>query len=242
MEAFLCPLSGDILYDPVLTTDGLIYEYAGVRSLRYSPYTGMPIKDIHIRMSFFTGLLTRHRAEQRLPPPLRPGARPVRPPGRILGDVVESRPPGRPVRPLARMPYLPPLEPLVPWMDSDGWVCPITGEIPTDPVVALDGHVYDLQSIHEWFKVRHTSPLTGLPMATVTVRSLFVRQLYAAAGHTLAHRDLGEVRPRLSLAESIRQADMPPSPPVTRLYLGRLGSSSSSSSEEDDDDDEDDEF
>jgi hypothetical protein len=40
--------------------------------------------------------------------------------------------------------------------------CPITQELFVEPVVAMDGHTYDRESIGKWYKMGHrTSPLTG---------------------------------------------------------------------------------
>jgi len=43
-------------------------------------------------------------------------------------------------------------------------MCPITGEILLDPVVASDGHTYSRAAIAKWFEQNQTSPLTGVPL------------------------------------------------------------------------------
>ena len=43
-------------------------------------------------------------------------------------------------------------------------VCPITHELPIDPVAAEDGHFYERAAIEKWLRERHTSPVTNLAM------------------------------------------------------------------------------
>ena len=48
-------------------------------------------------------------------------------------------------------------------------VCPITGEIFEDPVIASDGYTYERSAILDWVSVYHSSPKTAAPMnATFT--------------------------------------------------------------------------
>lgn len=50
------------------------------------------------------------------------------------------------------------------------FLCPISQEIMNEPVVTEDGHVYDKQSIQEWFRRgNRTSPMTGLPLASIAL-------------------------------------------------------------------------
>lgn len=42
----------------------------------------------------------------------------------------------------------------------DQYICPITTQIMTDPVILTDGHVYEKQAIQEWLKTHNTSPMT----------------------------------------------------------------------------------
>ena len=44
------------------------------------------------------------------------------------------------------------------WKD---FMCPISGEIMTDPVIAKDGHTYERNNIAKWFLERLSSPLTN---------------------------------------------------------------------------------
>jgi len=41
------------------------------------------------------------------------------------------------------------------------FICPITTEIMSDPVMAADGHAYDRYAIERWLATKSTSPLTG---------------------------------------------------------------------------------
>lgn len=44
--------------------------------------------------------------------------------------------------------------------------CPITREVMTDPVLAIDGHTYELEAIRQWFKKGYrTSPMTSQKLA-----------------------------------------------------------------------------
>lgn len=49
------------------------------------------------------------------------------------------------------------------------FTCPITGEVFQDPVAIEDGNVYEREAIEKWFKRKQTSPLTGLPVRSITV-------------------------------------------------------------------------
>ena len=43
----------------------------------------------------------------------------------------------------------------------EDYICPITTEIMTDPVSALDGFTYERAAITEWLRTKDTSPKTG---------------------------------------------------------------------------------
>jgi hypothetical protein len=49
----------------------------------------------------------------------------------------------------------------------DSFMCPITGEILLDPVVASDGHTYSRAAIAKWFVQNQTSPLTGVRLTNL---------------------------------------------------------------------------
>ena len=41
------------------------------------------------------------------------------------------------------------------------FICPITTEVMSDPVMAADGHAYERSAIERWLATKSTSPLTG---------------------------------------------------------------------------------
>jgi len=41
------------------------------------------------------------------------------------------------------------------------FICPITTEVMSDPVLAADGHAYERTAIERWLATKSTSPLTG---------------------------------------------------------------------------------
>mmetsp|Transcript_14066 Transcript_14066/g.41922 ORF Transcript_14066/g.41922 Transcript_14066/m.41922 type:complete len:269 (+) Transcript_14066:86-892(+) len=47
---------------------------------------------------------------------------------------------------------------------ADEFVCPITQELPVDPVTAEDGKVYERSAIEQWLTQKQTSPSTGAAM------------------------------------------------------------------------------
>lgn len=47
---------------------------------------------------------------------------------------------------------------------SDEYLCPITHELPFDPVTAMDGRVYEREAIEKWLHVKKMSPVTTEPM------------------------------------------------------------------------------
>lgn len=49
---------------------------------------------------------------------------------------------------------------------ADEYICPITQELPIEPVIAEDGKVYEKGAIEEWLGKQQRSPITGLPMGT----------------------------------------------------------------------------
>ena len=51
----------------------------------------------------------------------------------------------------------------------DGFVCPITAEIMTDPVSTSDGFTYERAAISEWLLTKDTSPFTGAKLESKKV-------------------------------------------------------------------------
>ncbi|KAH8086062.1 hypothetical protein JL720_7262 [Aureococcus anophagefferens] len=82
----------------------------------------------------------------------------------------------------------PPARPAPPPRDDDvpeEFLCPITFEMMTDPVIAADGHTYERRAIEAWFSRARTSPVTNEPLEHLhlipahTIRSLIQRRLEA---------------------------------------------------------------
>ena len=46
----------------------------------------------------------------------------------------------------------------------DQLVCPISKELPVDPVLAQDGYIYERECIQKHLVIRNTSPMTNSPM------------------------------------------------------------------------------
>jgi TPR repeat protein len=55
------------------------------------------------------------------------------------------------------------------------FICPITQELPLDPVTAEDGHVYERESIEQWLEQKQTSPVTNLGMGKALFPAVQVR-------------------------------------------------------------------
>ena len=49
------------------------------------------------------------------------------------------------------------------------FLCPITQDIMTDPVVTTDGHTYERAAIQNWFKRKNTSPVTNERLSSKTL-------------------------------------------------------------------------
>jgi hypothetical protein len=69
---------------------------------------------------------------------------------------------------------LPPPPPPVPQPPTE-FVCPITRDLMTDPVVLSDGFSYDRSSIVEWMRSRMISPMTGAPIANAVMPNIVLR-------------------------------------------------------------------
>ena len=47
--------------------------------------------------------------------------------------------------------------------------CPITQMVMKKPVVATDGHSYELKAMQKWLLKKQTSPVTGKPLASTNL-------------------------------------------------------------------------
>ena len=62
----------------------------------------------------------------------------------------------------------------------DQFLCPITCDIMSDPVITADGQTYERAAIEEWLERHTTSPSTGAPLPhRVLTPSIAIRQLIA---------------------------------------------------------------
>lgn len=92
----------------------------------------------------------------------------------------------------------------------DEFVCPITRELITDPVIAADGHTYDRSAIEQWIHgcfsgtrgsvdasaVRRTSPKTGQPLEHLHLipnhnLKRLLKDMIKEGGHALYYREDG---------------------------------------------------
>jgi hypothetical protein len=63
---------------------------------------------------------------------------------------------------------------------ADELICPITHELPVDPVMAEDGRVYERSAIEEWLVQHEKSPHTNEPMGTKLIPATQVKNLIAS--------------------------------------------------------------
>lgn len=56
-------------------------------------------------------------------------------------------------------------------------VCPITQEVPLDPVIAEDGRIYERSAIDRWLQNNSRSPMTNAPMGKRLLASVQVRNV-----------------------------------------------------------------
>ena len=59
------------------------------------------------------------------------------------------------------------------------FLCPITQELPVDPVMAEDGHTYERRAIEKWLREKKTSPLTNESMGERLIPALQVKNAIA---------------------------------------------------------------
>ena len=60
---------------------------------------------------------------------------------------------------------------------TDELVCPITHELPIDPVIARDGRIYERSAIKTWFESKDTSPCTNKKIGKLLVRAPHVKNI-----------------------------------------------------------------
>lgn len=60
---------------------------------------------------------------------------------------------------------------------NENFLCPISHEIMTEPVLAADGNTYDRKNIEKWLEIKSTSPLTNNYMDTCLTPNLLICKL-----------------------------------------------------------------
>jgi hypothetical protein len=50
------------------------------------------------------------------------------------------------------------------------FMCPLTGQVMGDPVMAADGHTYERAAISDWLRLRDVSPVTGQPLSSAVLQ------------------------------------------------------------------------
>mgnify|MGYP003314434685 CR=1 FL=1 len=73
---------------------------------------------------------------------------------------------------------------MLPLADLGGWcpacICPITQELPIDPVTAEDGRVYERSAITQWLSTNNKSPHTNELMGSKLIPAMQVKNLIAS--------------------------------------------------------------
>lgn len=61
------------------------------------------------------------------------------------------------------------------------FLCPLSGQLMSDPVVAADGVSYQRESITDWMRLRDVSPVTGQPLGSAVLQPNFALRAAIAA-------------------------------------------------------------
>ena len=91
---------------------------------------------------------------------------------------------------------------------ADEYLCPITQELPVDPVMAEDGRFYERWAIEEWLGKQRRSPSTGAAMGT---RLTTVTQVRNTIGHLV---ESGAIDGDKAAAWKAKLKDAEPAPGV----------------------------
>jgi len=62
-------------------------------------------------------------------------------------------------------------------MDKQNFICPITHQVFSEPVLADDGNIYEREAIEEWFREKRTSPITREKMSEKVVPVNFIKSM-----------------------------------------------------------------
>jgi len=77
-------------------------------------------------------------------------------------------------------------------------VCPISKELMQDPVFTTDGHTYERNAITNWFRTKNTSPVTGLPLPTKSIRPNYALRLAVQHYLEVLTYFKGKAKPKLT--------------------------------------------
>ena len=92
-------------------------------------------------------------------------------------------------------------------MPLDQLVCPISKELPVDPVLAQDGYIYERECIQKHLVNRNTSPMTNSPMERFIHRRTSYHELASGSHRQWIHKHAAR-----SLGSRGSQQDRDPTP------------------------------
>ena len=58
----------------------------------------------------------------------------------------------------------------------DAFICPISMEMMTDPVITTAGQTYERKSIEEWFKDNNIDPVAHIPVVKILTPNIALKQ------------------------------------------------------------------
>ena len=157
-----CPIMSQLMNEPVVYRDGFTYEKAAISEWTLFPEELITnIWYMELLYTISTLLLDKQPEKQSVLP------HHVAPLTTADKDVPAVSPSTAP--PTAQV--------LAPeWEDM--LCCPISMEIMHDPVTARDGFTYERRHIEDWIRLKHTSPMTSMPlMENDLVPNIILRQI-----------------------------------------------------------------
>lgn len=171
-NGFSCPITFDIMIDPVIASDNITYERSAIeQSLSMnnrSPVTREPIsRTLRPNLSLKKAITEYQQNTNQTP------------------------------RPTA-------------------FICTITTELMTDPVIASDGYSYERSAIEEWFRTSNKSPVTNQALSDRSLQAnVNLKQAidaYRETHHLAARPAPAQTRPaaRPSLAQTRTTATLRP--------------------------------
>ena len=116
---------------------------------------------------------------------------------------------------------------------ANEFICPITQELPVEPVTAMDGKVYERKAIEEWLaRGNGKSPMTNQPMGSTLLPAIHVRnslELMVRSGALTGDKveawknRLDEIGKLESLRERAQGGDAAAMTALGSLYLHGIG-------------------